>query len=164
VDKWRKGVKIRFVRTGGTASMICLVSGGSAAGFYPQALGDEIGAKEAGFPHPTGSLTRWGITPGYPPYLGGSGDSPKAQIGGVLPNSRRLSTVFRELSTALRSCGLLQGIRRTPYMGSNLRPWSASKKNVTTHLPIFGKSYFGMIGAALQPLSSQNSHYFLMRS
>jgi hypothetical protein len=145
VDKWRKGVKIRFVRTGGVASMPCLVSGGSAAGYYPQAPGDSIGAKEAGFPHPTGSLTRWGITPGYPPYLGGSGDSPKAQIGGVLPNSPRLSTVFRELSTALRSSGLLYGIRGTLYMGCNLRPWTASKEkeNVTLayleKLPLFSQ-------------------------
>ena len=110
-------MKIRFVRTGGAASMTSLVSGGAVAGFYPQALGDETGGKEAGFPHPTGPLNRWGIAPDSPPYLGGSGDSPKAQTRGVLPSSWWLSTVFRELSTALHCYRTFAWYSRSPIYG-----------------------------------------------
>jgi hypothetical protein len=137
VDKWRKGVKIRFVRTGGAAALTCLVSGGSAAGFYPQALGDETRGKEAGFPHPTGPLNRWGIAPDSPPYLGGRATRQKPKLEEFSPVHRGYPQFFASYPQPCTATGLLHDIQDPPYMGSNLRPWTASKEkeNVTIHLP-----------------------------
>jgi hypothetical protein len=106
------------------------ISGVSAAGFYPQALGDDYREKGSDFHHPTACLTRWGIGYTHPPHMGGSTGSSNCQIGRVVPNSTRLSTVFRELSTV--GCGnRIQNWPAKPYIwGVTYAPGLHPKESV----------------------------------